>query len=173
MMNLLRLLFDYTGPVEFTRHGSVETSVKALAAIIHQPKISAMLVGSKEDLLVGQVSSGFVKLSRFRTSLKGDVFKPYFYGEFSDSRGTSILSGRFTMQPVWKALLGFPVLVFVVVGILLVVMGLTGLGGPTQVAYLVGGPFLIVVAFGFVFFVKWLFRADVSWLSKRIEDVMR
>lgn len=173
MIRLFHFLFDYTGPVEFTLHGPVETSVKKLSEAIHPPTIGALLVGSQEDLLVGQASRGFVKLFRLKTSLKGDVFKPYFYGQFSDRPGATILSGRFTMQPVWKALLGLPVLVFVAAGILLVVMGLTGLDGSTQVAYLVGGPFLIIVAFGFVFFVKWLFRADVSWLSKRIEDVMR
>jgi hypothetical protein len=173
MFRLLHFVFDYTGPVEFTLHGSVETSVKKLSEAIHQPTIGVLLAGSQEDLLVGQASRGFVKLFRLKTSLKGDVFKPYFYGQFIDRRGATILSGRFTMQPVWKALLGLPVLVFAVVGILLAVVGLGGLGGPMLVAYVVGGPLLIVVAFGFVFFVKWLFRADVSWLSKRIEDAMQ
>jgi hypothetical protein len=173
MPHLSDFLFDYTGPVEFIFHTPIEASIERLEGAIHEPTARTLLMGSRDDLLIGQASRDYVRLSRLKTSLKGNVFRPYFYGNFADRDGSTVLSGKFTMKPVWKVLLGLPVLIFTVVGVLLTVVGLGALNGSTQGAYAIGGPVLIGVAFGFVFFVKWLFRADVQWLSKRIEDASR
>ncbi len=171
-MHLRYLSFDYTGTVEFTFHISTEDAIRKLTEVTHQPTVRELLVGRREEMLIGQVSKNFVNLSRV-DRLKGDVFRPHFYGKFSDKGEVSMLSGQFKMQPAWKMLLGVPVLIFVAVGILLIILGVSGAGGDgsTQADYVLGGPAMIVVALGFVLFIKSIFDRDVELISKKITSL--
>ena len=64
-----------------------------------------MLLGSavQTSVLVGHVAEHEVSLQRLKP-LIGNIFKPHFYGRFTEENGRTILRGVFTMSPIAKAI---------------------------------------------------------------------
>jgi hypothetical protein len=156
--------FDYSGQIDFAFHESTETALQRVIASTQRPTLLEQVTGSAQNMLVGYASRKFVKLSRVH-ALKGDVFKPYFYGTFVDKSGGSVLSGQFRMELFWRILLMLVTLLFAGVGALTAFVGMAG-GGPM---YVLGGLLVIGIPLGALSFVKALFYADVEWITKKIE----
>jgi hypothetical protein len=119
---------------------------------------------------VGAVSGVEVKLSRAR-QFSSNIFKPFFYGKFVTSNGRTTLIGKFVMHPLIMLGLLFFYCAFTIISVLFF---LAWFGNPSAFpeGYPLYGPGVLVLFTGFVWFVRWTSKDDVSWISTHIRDAL-
>jgi hypothetical protein len=166
MSNLLNQLFDYSGVVCFSSHGSVDTACARLAIATARKSLQAALSNEMDEAtLVGSVAREGVKLHRV-IFLSGNIFKPFFVGRWEGQDEHVRLCGKFTMGTVGRFAILLDVTVSVIAQLIMLPLIGTeqGLGNLWFFVPLVFGATGIVLALS----CKWSGTKEVRWLEEQI-----
>lgn len=164
----MRWLFNllYGGDhAEFDSAFGVEESIARLAANSRRSVFSSLT----QEVAVGPVSKDRVCLQRVKPFF-GNSFKPFYVGEFRESKGRVTLSGRFTMHWWAKAFMTFWLGFCLWVTVVALASVLSGDEGSWL--FLLAGAGMFAIGTLFVAFCKWLSRNDIPWLSELIKDAL-
>jgi hypothetical protein len=160
----MRWLFDFlygSVPAEFESRFGLDESVRKLSTATRR---FVFLI--TKQVAVGNVSKDGVSLCRVMP-FYGNFF--YFFGEFREHNGRVVLSGRFTLSWFAKALMTFW-LGFCLFWTSLAALAVVLARDPHVWWFPLTGAVMFGVGVAVVWFLKWMSRNDIAWLSRVIQD---
>jgi hypothetical protein len=165
-------VFRYTKLVTFAAGSSIDLAVTRLRSGVQRENPLSLLASFvPKTALLGHVYPNSIELHCTRPFISSP-FKPHFYGKFLEKNGQAVLEGQFVVSMFSRGVVIVFIVIFALIEILFIFGTPENSSATTSVPAAIFPPVMALGALGLMFFSKWLFKADVQWISGEIERLL-